>query len=422
MKALLLSLGTRGDIEPFLAIAELLKEHNWDVVCVFPEQFRSTTEQMGISFRGFDKAFLELLNAKDGKEFMGGKGSVVKRIGILIRLSIQGMKLSRGIVALQHETLINEKPDKVLYHPKCNIALLWGMGNLGKSIMVSPMPGMAHPIDEHTIVAGNLGKHMNRMFYGLVNFAKAVAIKMMARKYKKDYPAAATTISGIKKVMLEKETTFYTSSPSLFTRPPSWPACAKVVGYYERNKELNWVPGDELSLFLKRYANPVFITFGSMSTPNPEKKTDAIIRVLTRRQIPCIINTSWGGLKKPESYPEHIHFVEDIPYDWLFPRLYAVVHHGGAGTTHTAVKYACPSLVIPHAVDQFFWGETISSKGLGPKSLPIKEFSETLYESRLVDLIQNKLYKQNARILSERMKQETDREMLYHLISTPEAC
>ncbi len=417
MKAILLSLGTRGDIEPFLAIAELLKEHNWDVVCVFPEQFRSTTEQMGISFRGFDKAFLELLDAKDGKEFMGGKGSLIKRIRILIRLSIQGIKLSGDIVALQHHTLMSEKPDRVIYHPKCNFALLWGMCNPGKSIMVSPMPGMAHPIDDHTIVAGNFGKRLNRMFFGVVNFSKALAIKLMSRKYKKHYPAASTSISGIKRIMLAKEKTFYTLSPSLFTRPSSWPPCAKVVGYYERNKELNWAPKDELSWFLERYTNPIFITFGSMSTPNPEKKTEAIIRVLNKRQIPCIINTSWGGLKMPETFPDHIHFVEDVPYDWLFPKLYAVVHHGGAGTTHTALKYACPSLVIPHAVDQFFWGETISGKELGPRSLPIKKFDEHQFESRLMDLVQNTVYKQNARLFSKQMKLESDREMLYRLIT-----
>lgn len=417
MKAILLSLGTRGDIEPFLAIAELLKENNWDVVCVFPEQFRTTVEQMGISFRGFDKAFLELLEEKDLKEFMGGSGSFMKRISILARLARQGMKLSRDIVSLQHNTLMTENPDRVIYHPKCNFSLLWGMCHPGTSIMVSPMPGMAHRIDEHTIIAGNYGARLNRMFFGLVNFSKSMAIKVISRKYKKDYSTAFVTISSIKKAMLEKEKTLYTLSPSLFTRPSFWPDSAKVVGYYERNKELNWVPSNGLASFLEHNVNPILITFGSMSTPNPEEKTEIIIRVLRRRRISCIINTSWGGLKMPESCPDHIHFVDDVPYDWLFPKLFAVVHHGGSGTTHTALKYACPSLIIPHAVDQFFWGEKISVKKLGPKSLPIKEFNEDDFESRLMDLIQNKKYKQNAQLFSEKMKQEVDKEELYRLIA-----
>ena len=71
MKAILFSIGTRGDIEPLLAIAELLKERNWDVTCVFPEQFRETVEKMNITFNGFSKAFLDMLDGREAKMFMG---------------------------------------------------------------------------------------------------------------------------------------------------------------------------------------------------------------------------------------------------------------------------------------------------------------------------------------------------------------
>lgn len=80
MKAILFSLGTRGDMEPFMAIAELLKEKGWEIMCVFPEQFRDTVLEMGFEFKGFSKEFLEIMDNKETKMFLGGQGSLFKRI------------------------------------------------------------------------------------------------------------------------------------------------------------------------------------------------------------------------------------------------------------------------------------------------------------------------------------------------------
>ena len=95
------------------------------------------------------------------------------------------------------------------------------------------------------------------------------------------------------------------------------------------------------------------------------EKTQTILNVLKRNRIAAIINSSWGGLEKIEAASETIHFVNNIPYDWLLPKIYAVVHHGGSGTTHMALKYACPSLVIPHILDQFYWNNIIAKQKLG---------------------------------------------------------
>src|SRR5690606_21675712 len=144
MKAILFSLGTRGDMEPFLAIGELLKEKGWDILCVFPEQFRETVEEMGFQFKGFSKEFLEIMDDKETKIVLGGQGSLFKRIRILIKISRIGIKLSKDMTQLQHKILAEENPDRVLYHPKCNYSIVWGMKNPGKTIMVSPIPFLGH--------------------------------------------------------------------------------------------------------------------------------------------------------------------------------------------------------------------------------------------------------------------------------------
>jgi UDP:flavonoid glycosyltransferase YjiC (YdhE family) len=415
MKAILFSLGTRGDIEPFLAIAQLLKEKNWDVICVFPEQFRETVEKMELSFRGFSKKFLDILDGEDAKMFMGGYGSVFKRIGFLIKATRVHMKLSKDILALHHDTLKEEKPDRILYHPKCNFSLIWGMAHPSKSILISPIPGVAHTIKDLSII-GNYGKTLNKLGFWLANNLRAIIVKIGSKRYRGDYPGLKITVSSIKKAMLEKEKTFYAISPSLFPKPDYWPSSAHVVGYYERDKTVDWKPDKELIEFIEKNDKIVFITFGSMSNPNPKEKTRIIVEILKRNNISAIINISWGGLEKTAELLDNIHFVNNLPYDWIFPKMYAVIHHGGSGTTHTALKYACPSLIIPHILDQFYWNKTVSALHLGPKGMSIKNLDEKNFESKLLDLINNESYKRNAKLISEKMISESNKDKLYEMI------
>lgn len=415
MKAILFSLGTRGDMEPFLAIGELLKEKGWDILCVFPEQFRETVEEMGFQFEGFSKEFLEIMDDKETKIVLGGQGSLFKRIRILIKISRIGIKLSKDMTQLQHKILAEENPDRVLYHPKCNYSIVWGMKNPGKTIMVSPIPFLGHAINHLSTIGGDgYGKAINRFTFWITNRTKAWTIKNAAKKFKEE--EIKITISSVMDAMLKSEKTFYTVSPSLFPRPGYWPKTAHVTGYYERDKTRNWQPDAKLVTFINNNKKIVFITFGSMSNPEPKEKTRMILDVLQRNQISAVINTSWGGLEEINEAPENVRFVSNIPYDWIFPKMYAVVHHGGSGTTHTALKYSCPSLIVPHIVDQFYWNRTISKLNLGPKGIPIKKFNEKDFENKLLDLVNNETYKKNALAVSENMKTESNREQLYKMI------
>jgi len=89
-----------------------------------------------------------------------------------------------------------------------------------------------------------------------------------------------------------------------------------------------------------------------MLNPEPEIKTKTIIEIFERNSIPAIINTASGGLVRPEKFDSQlIHFVAQIPYNWIFPKMYGVIHHGGSGTTHLALKHGCATMIIPHIID-----------------------------------------------------------------------
>jgi len=410
MKVILFSIGTRGDIEPFLAIAQLLKEQNCDIICVFPEQYREIVERMGLSFKGFSKDILDLMNGKEMKMIFGNQGSILKRIRILIKMARVSLKLSKDSVALQHRIQTEEKPDRILYHPKCNYSVVWGVGNSRKTILVNPT------LDPLTDLRGNYGKFLNKITRWFVNTMKAVMLKLVSKRFKKDFSGRKITVSSIKRAMLENEKTFYTISPSLFPKPANWPFNTSIVGYYERDTATDWQPDEKLLLFIRKHEKIIFITFGSMTNPSPKEKTRSIVEVLKRNNIPAIINISWGGLEKIDEFHENIFFTEDLPYSWIFPKIYAVIHHGGSGTTHTALKYACPSLIIPHVLDQFFWDKTIAKLQLGPKGISIRKFNKKEFEIKLLDLYHNKNYKKNADMISEKMQSENNKNKFYEMI------
>ena len=175
----------------------------------------------------------------------------------------------------------------------------------------------------------------------------------------------------------------------------------------ERNKINNWQPSPDLEKFIAKHKKIMFITFGSMTNPKPLEKTKIILDILENHKIPAIINTAAGGLINPQGYQSDlIHFVSQIPYDWVFPKVYSVIHHGGAGTTHLAIKYGCSSMIIPHIIDQYMWNKLIAQKNLGPLGIKISKLSKSNLAPKLLDLFVNKKYKKTAEQLGKQMQKE----------------
>ena len=209
----------------------------------------------------------------------------------------------------------------------------------------------------------------------------------------------------------------YTISPTLFSRRDYWNKNIKVLGYHEKNKTANWHPDKELSDFLAKHSKILFITFGSMTNPEPENKTEIILEILHRNEIPTIINIASGGLVKPDKYDvELIHFVSHIPYDYIFPKMYGVIHHGGSGTTHLALENGCATMIIPHILDQFVWNKIIYTQGTGPKGIRIDKITPKNLELKILELINNTSFKKKAEELARQLKKEDFREELYNAI------
>jgi UDP:flavonoid glycosyltransferase YjiC (YdhE family) len=418
MKAILFSLGTRGDMEPFLAIAQLLKERGWEVICSFPEQFKDIVEETGIPFEPLSKRFMEMVEGEQGRIILGGKGSIIKKIKAIIWM-IRESKVVQKVVIKQQRDLIDKiNPDRVIYNGKCSYPVIWGMANPGRSIMISPIPCFIHYVRGRAVVGMNfnLGPFINKLTYTLQNFALFSNVHKTSKIYQKEFEGIDFSSGRIQKNFLTKEKMIYTVSPALFPRPEYWPEQVHIVGYHERRIEWNWEADELLLDFLGTYKKTLFITFGSMINPEPEVKTRILLEALKDTGIPAIINTASGGLKKPGVIPKNVLFLEKVPYDWILPKVYAVIHHGGSGTTHTALKYGCASMIIPHIFDQFYWNDLMANLGVGPKGVSIKKLNVKVLRRKMMALFNNSLYRKNAEILSGKIHQENFKDQLYKLI------
>ena len=413
MKIILISIGTRGDMEPFLAIGEILKEKGHRVICAFPEQFGNLAQDSNLEFASLGTEYIEMLESDVGKAAMGGSGSLKKFLA-LIRLAKIGTTINKDLVNKQYKLIKSENPDRIVYNGKAICPVIWGLNNREKNILICSIPYM-HYVRGHTHVAfnSNFGAFFNKLTFSLAHFGIVTTVMITKRWLK---ITQELTRKQIKNALLSNKA-IYTISPSLFSRPDYWNENLEVLGYHESKKIVNWNPDNELKDFLKKHNKILFITFGSMTNPEPEEKTKIILEILKRNKIPALINTASGGLTKLDKFDaELIHFVSRIPYDWIFPKIYGVIHHGGSGTTHMALKYGCATMIIPHIIDQFVWNKIIDKIGVGPKGIRIDKITTKNLEPKILELVNNTSFKKKAEKVAGQMEKEDFREELYNSI------
>lgn len=137
----------------------------------------------------------------------------------------------------------------------------------------------------------------------------------------------------------------------------------------------SYKPPDDLKKFLEEGPPPVYIGFGSIVVDDPNKFTQLIFQAVKMAGVRALVNKGWGGLGGGDT-PDNIYMLEDTPHDWLFPRVDAVVHHGGAGTTAIGLKCGKPTMIVPFFGDQPFWGDMVANARAGAfECIPYKKLT-----------------------------------------------
>lgn len=173
----------------------------------------------------------------------------------------------------------------------------------------------------------------------------------------------------------------YLWSQTIIPKPADWGPHINITGFSFLHLANSYKPPTDLVNFLDKGPPPIYVGFGSIVIDNPQGLTNLIYEAVRLSGVRAIVSKGWGGIGEGDK-PDGIYLMDNVPHDWLFQHVSAVVHHGGAGTTAAGIAAGRPTVVVPFFGDQPFWGQMIARAGAGPTPIPFKEMtSETLRAS-----------------------------------------
>jgi sterol 3beta-glucosyltransferase len=178
-----------------------------------------------------------------------------------------------------------------------------------------------------------------------------------------------------------------------------------ACGYWTLPVPSHWSPPPALVDFLARPGPVVSIGFGSMASADPKQVTELIFGAIRRAGVRAVLLSGWGGMDALSS-ADDVYCADALPHDWLFPKVAAIVHHGGAGTTGAAFIAGVPAVVIPFTADQPFWAARVATLGCGPTPVPRKQLTAQNLAKALVDATTHAAMKARAAELGSLIRQE----------------
>jgi UDP:flavonoid glycosyltransferase YjiC (YdhE family) len=215
------------------------------------------------------------------------------------------------------------------------------------------------------------------------------------------YPAATDVFSDLWE---SKALTLVAASPSLFERPADWEEHIQVCGFLGVPEEAEeWAMPEDLARFLRAGDPPIYMTFGSMPTTQttPELLIDAVKAAGCR----AIIQARWDAVPDIGADP-NIYRIERAPHHRIFPSCSLVVHHGGAGTSHSSSLAGCPSIVVEHFGDQIFWGAQLKRVGLAKRVLHERSVTAKTLATEIRSVLKSPAMKERALAISASMRKE----------------
>lgn len=399
MKVAIHTLGTRGDVQPYLALSRGLQQAGHEVLLVAPAQFADQARRQDLPFAALPAEFLDLLqDPAFAGALAGGKIGWSGMRALLARYR----PIMHAVLAAELAAADAFGPDLFVYHPKALAAPRIAAQRGRPSVLASPLPGFTPTaaFPSPLVPLRTLGP-LNALSHVLT----ARAASLLFRPLLRDWQLQAFGHPAHPHPHPQPAGTLYAYSREVVPVPPEWRTRpVRVSGYWFLDDE-DWRPDRALQAFLHEGPAPVYVGFGSMPLSDPQGMTRAVLEALDACGCRGVLAAGWGGLGTG-ALPAHVHALAQAPHAWLFPRMAAIVHHGGAGTTAAALRAGRPSVVCPFFGDQPFWARRVAALGAGPEPLPVRSFSAGALAARLRQAARPEMLRRceelSARIQAER--------------------
>ncbi|PIA41159.1 hypothetical protein AQUCO_02300154v1 [Aquilegia coerulea] len=384
LKIAILVVGTRGDVQPFLAIAKRLQEFGHYVRLATHANFCTFVKSAGIDFYplGGDARVLAGYMARNKGLFPSAPREI----------TIQRTQMKAIIDSMLSACT---EPD-----------LDTGLPFRAQAIIANP-PSYGRPTHEFPHPLARVGQSAGyRLSYLIVDLIIWWGIRTFINDFRrKKLKLAPIAYFSTYNNSISHLPTGYMWSPYLVPKPTDWGALVDVVGFCFLNLGTKYLPSEQFSEWIQKGPMPIYIGFGSMPLEDAKKTTLVILEALKDTGQRGIIDRGWGDLGLCLDVPDNVFLLEDCPHDWLFPQCVAVVHHGGAGTTATGLRAGCPTTIVPFFGDQFFWGDRIQQIGLGPTPIPIYELNVENLSNAIRFMLQPEV-KERANQLAKKIENE----------------
>lgn len=400
MRVTIITLGSRGDVYPFVLLARALGEAGYDVKVGGPPNFAEYARSFAVDYRsvGYDTEALHrdaeaariIGSGRTGAAFFGG---TLRRLQERqARITHDAWEVAQGAQFLLYKGGFSAGP---------TIAEALGIPQL--QIALQPMrptrefpPPLAGAIRDY-------GGMSNRLLGHLVN----VGIDAIGR------PGVDTLrkFLGLRRqsqVSLgarKSPPTLGAYSPRVVPKPADWPDADEVTGFLF-GPPRPYDPPPELVSFLDRGPKPICIGFGSMTHVDPVQLSSTIAGAVRGAGVRAILLQGWGNVQFPEDMSDDVYVLPGVPHEWLYPRVASVIHHGGAGTTAAALRAGVPSMAVPHNFDQPFWGRRIHAMGVAPPPLPLRDVDGPVLRDRICALVSDDVMRGRAEALGRKIREE----------------
>jgi len=403
MKIAICTIGSRGDIQPFLILGEYLSKNGHEVIVSSAEMYESLAEKYDVRYRSFEGDYQSIVDDEALKKEIGKNPFTI------------GKQLREKVYPIIESSLdtfydLIEWSDVVIYHPKTLI------DSIGYEMKAKLIKGYVVPAFTPTNEFRNplfsflpLPKFLRRLSYKLTN-AMIATVKEPIKNFKKKRNLA-------KSPSLQDTPIIYGVSPSVLKLPNDYPANHHFTGFWTReNTEGNLT--DEVSNFMADEREVLLITFGSMPYKSRVDINAFVNAIQEKFDVKILIVKAWGLKDAQIIESETVKAIDGAPFELLFPLANYIIHHGGAGTTATAARAGIPQFICPvlHPVgDQYFWGMQLNNIGVGPKSIPLNKLNAKKLLSALDEMTGQKM-KSKAMDLKTKLEMENGLEKAKEIV------
>lgn len=401
----LLALGSRGQVQPYVALGKGLKKAGISVRLATSSNYEPFVIEHGFEFHRLTNVDArEIAKSDEGRAIIASKNPLKLLPGLLNLIRPHFKELIDGMFSALDEASVG------IFNPLTQFGGYDVCERLGISPIFSyvqsvipmkelpspftppipPIPGQAiyNRLTHHAMI-----QIAWQLFRPLVNDVRVNRLRLPKSPLRGNWH----------KIKREKVPVLLGFSPHIIPPSTDWDENIHVTGYWFVDEPAAWSAPPKLEQFLANGEPPVFIGFGSTSNDNPEKITRIIVDALIESGNRGLLLTGWGGLHNAE-LPENIFQISSCPFSWLLPRMKAIVHHGGAGTAADGFRAGKPQITIPTFSDQPFWGRMIYQHGVGPKPLPNKKITTRLLTSTINQVDNDHEMQRRAAIVGKRIR------------------